>query len=145
MSSEGPAERTDVVVGFDGSEDSRRALEWAAEECEIRQCALVVLHADRWSTPALALAVFSEEESIEEEVLDEGVRLVTKEYPGVKVIGRRVPPPAGESLVAGSEGASLLVVGSRGLNHVRQMVLGSVSRYCVEHARCPVVVVHTSV
>lgn len=128
------------MVGFDGSEDSLRALAWAAAECELRQSKLVVLHADRWSSVALELPSFKQEEDAEEGVLDEGVRWATSEHPALDVSGRRVPPPAGESLVAASKDASLLVVGSRGLGHLRQMLLGSVSRYCVEHAQCPVVV-----
>jgi nucleotide-binding universal stress UspA family protein len=142
MSTDGPADRNRVVVGFDGSDESRRALEWGAEECELRRCALVVVHADRWSAPALALPVFGEEEIIEEDILDEGLHLVRMKHPTVDVRGERLAPPAGESLVAASEFSSLLVVGSRGEGHVQQMILGSVSRYCVEHARCPVVVVH---
>ena len=133
-----------VVVGFDGSEDSRRALEWAAEECELRGCVLEVLHADRWSPIALSLPTFEEEERTEETLLDEGVRLARAEHPALDVRGRRVSPPAGESLVTAAEGASLLVVGSRGLGHLEQLVVGSVSRYCVEHAPCPVVVVRAS-
>jgi nucleotide-binding universal stress UspA family protein len=135
-----PVNRTAVVVGFDGSEDSRGALEWAAAECELRTSPLIVVHADRWAPAAMAQPAFHEEEGIEEHILDEGVTLVRNGHPAVSVSGRRVPPPADESLVAAAEGASLLVVGSRGLGHVQQMVLGSVSRYCVEHARCPVVV-----
>jgi nucleotide-binding universal stress UspA family protein len=49
--------------------------------------------------------------------------------------------PAGV-LVDASDGAALLVVGSRGRGPVRSTVLGSVALHCVTHARCPVVVVH---
>lgn len=131
-----------VVVGFDGSACSRYALEWAANECVLRGAPLVVVHADLWAPPALALPEFEEEDAVEEGVLEQGVRIAADVHPGVVVTGRRVPPPAGESLVAAAEEASLLVVGSRGLGHVQQVVIGSVSRYCVDHARCPVVVVH---
>lgn len=136
------AGRSRVVVGFDGSDDSRRALEWAATECELRHCRLEVLHADRWSPVALELPAFEEEERAEERTLEEGILLVRKAHPTLEVTGRRVPPPAGEALVAAARGASLLVVASRGLGRFQQMMIGSVSRYCTEHARCTVVVVH---
>jgi nucleotide-binding universal stress UspA family protein len=132
------------VVGFDGSEDSRKALEWAADECELRRSALVVLHADRWSPAALKLPTFEHEEDAEEGVLEKGVRWARGEHPALDVSGRRVPPPAGEALVSATTDSLLLVVGSRGLGHLQQMLVGSVSRYCVEHAHCPVVVVRAT-
>lgn len=133
--------RRTVVVGFDGSPGSRQALEWAAEEAELRRTRLVVLHADLWSPDALAVPVFGGEDAYEEGVLEEGVQWVSSTHPAVEVVGRRVPPPAGESLVASSADALLLVVGSRGLGPLQQMVVGSISRHCVDHAHCPVVVV----
>ncbi len=47
----------------------------------------------------------------------------------------------GDVLVEASEGAELLVVGSRGHGDVGSILLGSVGMHCVHHARCPVVVV----
>jgi nucleotide-binding universal stress UspA family protein len=44
-------------------------------------------------------------------------------------------------LIERSQGADLLVVGSRGLEGFTGMLLGSVSQHLVAHAHCPVVVV----
>jgi nucleotide-binding universal stress UspA family protein len=45
-----------IVVGIDGSEGARRALEWAVAEAKLRDAHLVVIHA--WVEPA-AVAVGS--------------------------------------------------------------------------------------
>ena len=45
-----------------------------------------------------------------------------------------------EVLLHAARGADLLVVGSRGHGGFTSALLGSVSRYCVLHAHCPVLV-----
>jgi len=47
-------------------------------------------------------------------------------------------------LVEEATDAELLVVGSRGLGGLRELLLGSVSHQCVQHAPCPVVVTRGS-
>lgn len=49
---------------------------------------------------------------------------------------------AARALLDASEGADLLVVGSRGHGGFTGVLVGSVSQQCVNHAKCPVVVVH---
>ena len=47
-----------------------------------------------------------------------------------------------KTLLQISEGARMLVVGSRGHGGFTGLLLGSVSAACTEHAHCPVLVVH---
>ncbi|MEZ5237701.1 MAG: universal stress protein [Microthrixaceae bacterium] len=51
---------------------------------------------------------------------------------------------AGERLISMSENAQQLVVGSRGHGGFMGLLLGSVTTYVVNHARCPVTVVRPS-
>ena len=57
---------------------------------------------------------------------------------------RWVDIDAGDALVAESESAELVVVGSHGRSGLKAALLGSVSRHVVSHAACPVVVVKHS-
>jgi nucleotide-binding universal stress UspA family protein len=49
--------------------------------------------------------------------------------------------PTVETLATASEGALMLIVGSRGYGGFSGLLLGSVSAKVTEHARCPVLVV----
>ena len=37
-----------IIVGYDGSDFSMQALDWAMDECELRELPLTVTHAWRW-------------------------------------------------------------------------------------------------
>jgi nucleotide-binding universal stress UspA family protein len=145
-----------VVVGYDGSPSSKAALRIAAREAKLRQATLKI--ASAWEVPAM---VFGAESALAppvvveatddlrvaaETALDEARRLALAEAPGVEIDHVVLHGPAGDSLVEASEDADLLVVGSRGLGGLRELLLGSVSRHVAHHAHCPVLVVpHTLV
>lgn len=60
---------------------------------------------------------------------------------GVKIEQHTVQGRPVDSLIAASEGASMLVVGSRGRGGFRGLLLGSVSQQLTQHASCPLVIV----
>ncbi|HVM67565.1 MAG TPA: universal stress protein [Acidimicrobiales bacterium] len=129
-----------IVVGVDGSASSRHALAWAAEEATLRGAAVEA----RIAWPQSSYADVPESpldfEGIARETLDAELRAVVG--PEAEDVARRVEyGPAAHLLTEASRGADLLVVGSSGHGAFAGMLLGSVSRHCTAHARCPVVVV----
>lgn len=132
-----------VVVGIDGSADSRRALVWAAE------------YGHRYGAPVHTLAVwetpptygypvsFSDEDyaglaARTRAMLADTVRAGLGE--NARVVERVLHGSPASALAAASKTAKLLVVGSQGRGAFTGMLLGSVSGHCVHQAACPVVV-----
>lgn len=133
-----------VVVGVDGSEQSVRALQWAAREAERRGAVLEVVAA--WNSQYRDLWVPSDPPGgdhlapLHHEV-DRLVAAVVGDPPSVKTEAVVVDGHPARVLVERAEGADLLVVGNRGRGGVSGALLGSVSLHCVAHSPCPVVVV----
>jgi len=133
-----------IVVGVDGSESSRTALEWAVDEASHRGATVVAVHA--WEpilTAGLRSAAVYSDEAIQEAggaVLDEAIAAVDPPE-GVTIERRCVRGNATAALLEVAGGADLLVVGTRGLGGFGRLLLGSVSSQVVHHAPCPVVVV----
>jgi nucleotide-binding universal stress UspA family protein len=143
-----------IVVGVDGSEQSKAALGWALAEAALRKATLEVLCAYRlpsgWlgmgeamgATMPVALTE-SDVEAYANETLDRMLEALDGD-PAVEVVRRAVPGHAAQALVEASDGADLLVVGSRGHGDVGSLLLGSTGMHCVHHAGCPVVVVRSA-
>jgi nucleotide-binding universal stress UspA family protein len=75
-------------------------------------------------------------------VANRGADLVRLTWPDLDVepVGRvDLPAPI---LIAASQAADLIVVGTRGRNPLAEMALGSVAERVAGHGHCPVVVVH---
>ena len=137
-----------IVVGVDQSEGARAALRFALEEARLRQAKLRVVHAWQFgyigapgfegSLPAVGgdLAEFHE---AAEAALDETLRGMVAD--GVAIERRVDQGAAAPVLIEESRDADLLVVGSRGHGGFAQLLLGSVSQQCAQHAFCPVVIV----
>jgi nucleotide-binding universal stress UspA family protein len=137
-----------VVVGVDGSDNAWRALEWAAGEAKVRGTSLKIVCAfeDPVAMGGVGTAFgagspVSVDPSMIEEAAKEVVDEATKRVDGVPVeVVARCERPI-DALVEASQGAAMLVVGTRGHGRVGSLLLGSVSNYVVHHASCPVVIV----
>jgi nucleotide-binding universal stress UspA family protein len=135
-----------VVVGTDATEVSAGALEFAFAQASFQARPLVVVHCfDEYFQGGYGLQSVPDEdlEGLPRErlAIGEAIAGLREKYPDVAVrvdLGRG---PAGPYLVRASEGAELLVVGSKQLSAFAALVLGAVSRSAVEHASCSVAVV----
>ena len=130
-----------VVVGVDGSEESRLALRWAFEYAQTSGASVEAIIA--WEIPpTYGLAPSYDDVDLEkmaQETLEETIRSVLGDNAPVALrVERGHPAPV---LVTASEHAQLLAVGSRGHGAFADMLLGSVSQHCVHQAHCPVVVI----
>uniref|UniRef100_J3M685 UspA domain-containing protein n=2 Tax=Oryza brachyantha TaxID=4533 RepID=J3M685_ORYBR len=70
-------------------------------------------------------------------------RNICTAFPNVKVETRVEKGDPREVICGAAEkaGADMLVMGSHGYGFLQRTLLGSVSNHCVQHCKCPVVVV----
>ena len=141
-----------IIVGVDGSEGAAHALDWALREAAVRRVPLHVIHA--WSPPEPISAIGSVLAPIEAEPYERQAKeMLERTIDGavtragssaapviVPVLTRGYPPKV---LLDATSGPQLLVVGSRGLGGLRELLLGSVSHTCSQRSPIPVVVVPT--
>jgi nucleotide-binding universal stress UspA family protein len=133
-----------VVVGVDASTTARRALDWAIEEARARDVALRVVHA--WTAPFVGGYPFGGA-TFDQRLIEEGARqLLDDLVAGADVTGLKVEKvlaygTGGSALLEEGQGASVVVVGSRGLGGFTRWLLGSVSHQIVHHAPGTVVVI----
>jgi nucleotide-binding universal stress UspA family protein len=132
-----------IVVGTDFSEQAERAIDqalvYAAPGAEIR-----VVHA--WALPLTSADLpgsFAAQlrESSDAAARELETRLRAREVPeGTTISVEAVVGAPAVVLDARSEGADLVVVGSRGRRGLKRFLLGSVAEVTVRHARCTVLV-----
>jgi nucleotide-binding universal stress UspA family protein len=142
---------TRILVGIDGSEGSKQALEWACREAARDESAEITAVAAWLSSIPGASPWFvgydipTDLTEWTESMLKATVDAVVHErYPRVKIAQRVVCGSAGATLIAESVNADLVVVGSRGMGGFKGLLLGSVSHQVLTHAPCPAVVVPTA-
>lgn len=138
-----------VLVGVDGSAASAGALRWGVEHARSVGAPVVAVMAwqlttvpppestrESWVVPPL-----QEWEAQAAGVLDQTVdaALGEQQVPGLD--RQLLHRPAAAGLLDAAGPGDLLVLGQRGRGGFSRLLLGSVSRQCAEHSRCPVAVV----
>ncbi len=133
-----------IVVPVDGSEGSDRAVAEAiamAESCEAKLNFLYVANINQLAINAcLSDAILEAVTKAGNVILDRAMEMVPSgiEKQAYSETGSPAVVILDFSL---ANDADLIVMGSRGLGIVKGVLLGSVSQYIVEQAKCPVLVV----
>ncbi|MDN4175385.1 universal stress protein [Nocardioides sp. SOB77] len=138
-------ERHGVVVGVDGTERSRPALEAAYRHASARRLPLTVVHCF-WdvvaaTTPAHVVPVPTADTDELRRVVAESVAGMSEKFPDVSVVVELARGLAEEVLGRESAVRDLVVVGHHRSGPVTAMLRGSVGVAVLEHATCPVLVV----
>lgn len=139
-----PAAR--IVVGVDGSEESRAALEFACRRASLTKETVVASHA--WKPGPVNVDLrgqlsrkLAERSLAAERALAEYVAQLHADHPAVELEMETIALPPALALTEASATASLVVTGSRGHSVLTGLLLGSVSHRVLHWAKCPVAVV----
>jgi nucleotide-binding universal stress UspA family protein len=137
-----------ILAAYDGSAESDEALNHAIHLCEcFTEASLQVVHI--FSVPSLIIgeAVINPTPSLNNELLTEAQAVVDRAKSRIEGLPRAtvemVQGNGAKTILALADerNCDLIVLGSRGLGGVRELVLGSVSHHVVQHATIPVLVV----
>ncbi|TDE33955.1 universal stress protein [Actinomadura sp. 6K520] len=132
-----------VLVGYDGSPASERAVHWAAAEAALRGAPLSICHAWSWPYPQRpgdrdAMEIVQGMGAL---TLEDGVRLAREAAPELEVRPVLLKGTSSGALLGAAVDASLIVVGARGAGGFDRLPLGSTAVHVPAHANRPVVVV----
>ncbi len=134
-----------MLVPYDGSENSRRALDVAVDLAR-------KYNATVSAVAAVSLPEFAASVDEVDQVKEQGRKFFENSLNEAKESARRAGVSLETEILYGHRseaildhakkiGADLIVIGSRGLSTVERYVLGSVSEVVVHHAHCSVLVV----
>ena len=134
-----------IIFADEGSPAADRALLYVEHLARQGNVEVVVLHAyqvpERYATTDAYDDLHDSFERAAWAIVDDAVEEMQKA--GISARGMVREGPAGRCIleVADQEGASLIVLGTRGPSSAAEMLLGSVSSEVLRFARCPVMAV----
>jgi nucleotide-binding universal stress UspA family protein len=135
-----------LLLAFDGSIHSQKALDYALRMSEALDASLYLLHA---YAPITSSSLLDDEDEFLDQEKAEGLRVLAPAVKVAEIVGVEVHPvivegPAPEAIarVAEEQACDLIVMGRRGLTAVGETLLGSVSDTVLRLTYLPVLVVH---
>jgi len=140
-----------VLIAFDGSEDSIKAIKLAGSITSKSKMRFTVVHV--YTSPSIRFSAASgmpmvDYKALEDAKKEDAKRLLAKglqlaEGVGIQAAGELIEAPSVvEAIVefATKEKADLIIVGTRGMTGFKKLLLGSVSSGLVNHAPCNVLI-----
>jgi nucleotide-binding universal stress UspA family protein len=134
-----------IVVGYDGSDPAKRALQRAADLAADGDKIVVVASAEAHVSSGARSGIMGGAHSDPSEFqqrgdhLEEAKQLLSDRGLDIEALEAHGDP--GTAIVEAAKDTDLIIVGSRGLNPVQRILLGSVSSKVVHRAPCDVLVV----
>lgn len=145
MTNESRTSNGPVVIGLDDSPAGRAALRFALEEGLARGVGVEVVTTwllDTVIRDRITEQMIEDEAKIVRLRQDQMLAEAARDLPAMPQVSQLVLHDAGGApLVETAKDACMLVVGSGRKGPLARAFLGSVSEYCVRHARVPVVVI----
>ena len=142
-----------ILVALDGSEHANNALNVALDLAEKYSATILILSVFRPEyafvgiqptfTSPNTLQAFEAQKLYLENVLSGALQKAKESKPDVDISTKIVEGGPAETIIgtAQEENVDLIVMGSRGLGGIRQLLLGSVSNDVADKAPCPVLIV----
>jgi nucleotide-binding universal stress UspA family protein len=136
-----------ILVGIDGSEPSKKALEYASNLATKNNSFLYIVHVIEEFDGSMR--AWEQRDSYVKELRSHSYELLKENESKAKELGVTKTFIIGEEgdaaekilLVAKNKEVDTIVIGSRGLSTAKEFLLGSVSQKITHHAKCPVIIV----
>jgi nucleotide-binding universal stress UspA family protein len=129
-----------IVLAFDGSEYSNRALKYAKTFAERFEATLWLVHIFSHTSDLLGYEDY--EKFYGQALLDEALQELSNTRLDVREELQEGPEAESILNIAKNCQADLIVMGTRGHGTLKGLLVGSVSRKVIHHSSCPVMVVH---
>ncbi|MDX2702393.1 universal stress protein [Streptomyces sp. PA03-6a] len=134
-----------LVVGTDGSDAALKAVDWAADEAEVRGLPLRIVHASLWERYEGRAPSFSrvppEAQILAQHIASSARERAGLRRPGLEVSAEVLAEDSTYALLREATRATAVVVGHRGRGDMAGLLLGSVGLTLAGRAECPVIVV----
>ena len=135
-----------ILVAYDGSVQSKKAIDIAVQLSRTYSSQLEVVHVDKYPGFILGEALVTapahiliEKQNHADQILDD-VNQAIASIPGARATILQGMPAKTIIDYADSHNKDLIIIGSRGLGGISEFVLGSVSHNVVQHSKIPVLI-----